>query len=258
MGCHSDTSPHWRYVEERREGEKRSLYGVLCTVYGVLCTVYCVLCTVYCVLRAAVCAAVCAVVYAVVLLLPRPKTDVSSLSSSGTRLLELSSIHASGSAVNSGYAKSHNPDRRNTSSTSTAAEDDVAGGGGRGGGGGGELLRLPQLCDSLFDLKIRLSSIGLSLVDRRPQEVAYISVRRIGFNMRLDQSTHTTALNFGELRIDNQLTTSPFTYRPVMLFANKQRHSHRIQILVDRATGLLQEGSNRCSSYVKVREERCV
>ena len=168
----------------------------------------------------------------------------------GTRLLELSSIHASGSAVNSGYAKSANPDRRKTSSTSgsvTAAE-------GTEGGRDGELIRLPQLCDSLFDLKIRLSSIGLSLVDRRPQEVAYISVRRIGFNMRLDQATHTTALNFGELRIDNQLTTSPFTYRPVMLFANKQRHSHRIQILVDRATGLLQAGADRCSSYVKVRK----
>ena len=175
----------------------------------------------------------------------------------GTRLLELSSIHASGSAVNSGYAKSANPDRRKMSKTSktSSTSGSVTATEGTGGGRDGELIRLPQLCDSLFDLKIRLSSIGLSLVDRRPQEVAYISVRRIGFNMRLDQATHTTALNFGELRIDNQLTTSPFTYRPVMLFANKQRHSHRIQILVDRATGLLQAGADRCSSYVKVREE---
>ena len=69
---------------------------------------------------------------------------------------------------------------------------------------------------SIINFSMTLGGVGLSIIDEKPQELLYFSMRRIDILFCILENTQSLELSIGSLQIDNQLYHSPY---PIFLYS---------------------------------------
>lgn len=77
-----------------------------------------------------------------------------------------------------------------------------------------------KVSQSMLQISLTMSSLGISIVDHLPQELIYLSVSKISFQHSLSAGQDSFHLNIGKVQLDSQLFNTPF---PSMLYPLSKR-----------------------------------